>query len=286
MPPHPYWAANYVYDHIRFLDTAVRYKLPQGNSLRDYFFDPLVSYRSAGLAVERREFPRAIHILDEAIKFKFMEKFAESDVENLRILNHARFERRCAQYHWLAYLSNRRENANHLFDAVDRLKSVLAMNVETVVAYRIAGLNEVQNKRLRLDILESEQRSALLSFVIYNFYRYILGRDGFPNWDGFSAEVGSFERMYARLLPGIRDGGATEAASKSYDRTEKFAAQRLTAESILEIFSRKRTQARKSIDAALTKLNDIPRRFVAPLDRRDVAGEIRQFLSDEVSERA
>jgi tetratricopeptide (TPR) repeat protein len=261
LPQSPYWAANSVYDYIRFLDTNFRYKKALNMSLRNNFFDPLVSYRVAGLAVERREFPRAIEILDEAVRHRFFEKFQETELGNLRVLNHARFERRCGQYSWLAYLANRQENANSLYEAIERMKKVLSMKPSDL-GYTVRGTKSQDLANKLAGILKHEQDWAGLNLVLYSFYRYVLNQEGVSNYTAFYREV---EALSQPRLPQNK---------KVYSDIEgqKFLIK------ALYVAQKKKARAIELIQRAIVVFDKSPRRFETALDRLDVAHEILTFI--------
>ncbi|MCK1384859.1 hypothetical protein [Bradyrhizobium sp. 21] len=267
MPQDPYWAATYIYDHMRFVDTHFR---TNTSKLRSHFCDPLLAYRVAGLAVQRGEFHKAINELDVAMKHDFLETFRENEPSNLKTLNRARFERRCAQYHWWTYLSNRTENAGELFQAISRMQKVLAMTEADIAAYDIPGFTSDD----RADILKREQRSAVLAFILYSFHRYVLRRPELPNWPGFNEAHESVARNLIQLF-----GTAPPlhlADLKAYPGP--LYGERLLVDAILSA-QESYADAIATIHRAVADFEKWPGKTDLHGDRIALAREIEDFLS-------
>ena len=270
MPQDPYWAATYIYDHIRFVDTHFR---KNSRKYENYFSDPLLAYRVAGLAVQRGEFHKAMHELDTAIQLGFIEKFHETDPNNLVILNHARFERRCAQYHWWTYLSNRVENADELFAAIERARNVLEMKDTDIIPYDIEGFSPAQ----RTDVLRHEQRSAAMSFLLYSFHRFILRREGIPNWSGFSDARQSIDAHLQRLF-----GPSTPLLlSNSVDRNDRphFKGEKRLIDGLLAADAKEFVDALQHVRQAIRDFEESPGKTDLPGDRVALAREIEELIS-------
>jgi ppGpp synthetase/RelA/SpoT-type nucleotidyltranferase len=273
MPRDTYFATTYLYDHIGFLDTNFRNKSHQ---FQDYFYDPLVNYRTAGLAVQRREFLIAVNMLDEARNFGFLEKFKETLPENLRILNHARFERRCGQYYWWAYLTNRHENVDDIYKAIERMKNVISMKLRDVIKYPI------DEDRLpvleKAAILNHEQQSAALNLVIYNFFRFVARKDNQPNWDRFDAELVPAMEAIRKLFP---EAGTEDAETFLNAAKPGFVGQMLLVQGIIKARYGNFPEALADIDQGIRSFSKQPVRLESSFDRVEVAGEIRTFLVGE-----
>ena len=64
------------------------------------------------------------------------------------------------------------------------------MRPKDVIRYQLD--EELLNAKLVEEILLHEQQAAALNLVIYNFFRFVIRKDGQPNWEGFDSrgEVG------------------------------------------------------------------------------------------------
>lgn len=280
MPRDTYFATTYLYDHVGFLDTNFRNKK---NRHSDHFFDPLVNYRTAGLAVQRREFLIAIRLLDEARHF--LEIFRETLPQNLRILNHARFERRCGQYFWWAYLTNRQENVDEIYRAIERMKKVLSMKPKDVICYQLPEASSPQQSKEQIqlidDILRREQRSAALNLIVYTFFRFVIRKEGHPNWDGFDAEMKPTMELIRSLFPAA---GTPDYDTYINSATPTVIGQMFLVQAIEKAIHADFQESLADIDRAIGEFSRKPVRLESSFDRVEVAGEIRRFLTEQQKE--